>query len=1698
MKGFRLLLLITLTAACFLRAQGQNDFGNEWIDFSQTYFKVSTAGDGAYRLTYNDLLSAGFPVSSVDPRRIQLFWRGVEQAIHIEGQENARLDPGDFIEFYGRRNDGTLDNELYIEPEAQPHTLYNLFSDTTSYFLTWKLSPSNGKRMNTFSENNVDGLAAEPYHLSKSLQLFTDQYSIGRNFPEGGNNSNTRLSQFDYGEGWMGTPITLGQFQNYTFDLSNAVKTGPKPTIEMVVFGANNRPHDVLIEVGSAVGSLRTLTNIQFNYYQSFSFSGELEWTDVGPAGELVVRVSVDPEGGADAIAMGFIKVNFAQSLDLAGETRKSINIEEDLLNKSYIEVANVPAEPFIYDITDINEIKKIGFNKVGSDLNAMVPAGSTNLFIQDATFPAPVIERIKFRQIDPSEHNYLIITHKKLRQSAGSVPDPIKAYAEYRASQAGGDFDTLSVTMDELYNQFSYGETTPLAIRRFAKFMLDGGDPQFLYLIGKAVDLDTRLIGSLDFYRNSPELFSVENLVPTAGVPGSDLAFTVGLNGTLHEPAIPTGRLNARSSTDVLNYLNKVKEMEALPYDALWRKNLVHLSGGRTVSELHLFDNFVDDFKEVAQDVYLGGKVETLNKTSNAAVELINIADEVNNGLALITFFGHSSGNFTDIEIGNVSNTLLGYDNQGKYPLIMVNGCNAGDIFNQSFTFGEDWLLAENKGALGFIAHSSTGFISQLKRYTDIFYSTAFGDSTFIDEPIGIVQLEVIQRFLATSTSEKNITQSQQAVLQGDPALKLFAVEKPDYAIKNENLFLESLDGGSVNALEEAFNLGIIVQNFGRVHDDSISISVQRILGDGTNITYDPMKFPKVLYQDTIFFRIPNTSAAFGNNIFEVTIDSNTTIEELNENNNVASLDFFIPLSSTSNVLPFNYAIVNSQPVKLFSKATDPLAAPRDFLFELDTTSSFQSPFMKSNTINARVLAEWTVDLLSTVPQNDSTVYYWRTRFAEPLAGEDTSWTVSSFMYIDNGSEGWSQSEPDQFDKASLKGIEQNEIDGKWKFQETEASLEVTTFGANSVDSSPTNIVVDVQGVPFIISSPSNRICRNDAMNAVAFDKATSQPYRVIGDGQVPDALDSRRCGRAPQVINNFINSEIQGGSLYIEQYIDAVNDGEFVLMFSLGNVTYQSWPASTISKMEEIGATATTIQALQDGEPYIILGRKGDAAGTAIEVIADPGGALPSLEQEINLNDIITGKFTSGTITSTRIGPAQSWDRFINLSRISEQPQTDAILFDLIGEDFDGNESLLFNDVSVSELNLSSIDAATYPYLRLKFETSDETNLTPAQLEEWLVLFEPTPEGILYIPSSEVSTINNQKGQEGQDFVANFIFKNISDKNFTDSLFVETELFNQNSRSTTELDLKLKPLQAEDSASFNININTAGKVGKNGLKVFVNPRIQPEQDYNNNIIDLPNYVEVLPDNANPLIDVAFDGAYIIDGDIVSPDPLITITVRDENQVLFKSDTVGMEILLKRPCVDCDPNSSGCETCDFERINFSNNNVQWFSATENSDYRIEFQLEDLEDGLYTLLVQATDASGNKSGTEPYKINFLVINESTITNFYPYPNPFSTSTRFVFTLTGSEVPEFIKIQIMTVTGRVVREITQNELGNIRIGNNISDFAWDGRDEYGDQLANGVYLYRVILGGAGANDFEHRETAADKAFKKGYGKIYLLK
>ncbi len=1664
MKG----IFLTIAALSFVvLAYGQ--YGNEWIDYNKSYYKVQTAEDGIYRISYTDLVNLGFPIT-VDPRRIQLFHRGEEVAIHIQGQGDAVFDPTDYIEFYGQRNDGTLDAGLYEPASAQPHPFYNLFSDSSAYFLTYHLTPASGRRMASYLRNNVDNIPPEPSHRAEQMRLITNQYAIGESFSV---EDVTQYTYFDEGEGWTGDRFQEGQ--NRTYQVSGITNLAASPGISLEVFlmGRDDLSHNATILAGPDEGSLRSLGTASWTNYGTTVFTASLTSADIAADGTVRVRIQCNGTGGQnDLISVSYVRIRFNQLLNAANQTKKFNITASTGFQDAFLQMTNIPAGALLYDITDTRAVRRVGYVRNGNNGTAVVTEAATgrNLFLT-ADFKIPVLSQASIRPIELTGRDFLIVTNKHLRKPGGGVQDPVREYAAYRASAAGGGYDTLTVDVSMLFDQFSYGETSPLALYRFFRKSEAEGDFRYIFLIGKGMDANVNFHRIPQGYIEQ-EIFGttyrLRDLVPSAGMPGADMYFVAGLSGEEHVPAIPIGRLPAVNSGQVMAYLNKVRTMEEQPFDDLFRKDVLHLSGGLSALELVVFNRYMNDFAEIAENIYFGGEVTTIRKDNTEVVQLININDEVNAGLNLVTFFGHSAPFVTDIDIGFVSDPSLGYNNPDKYPMFLINGCQAGQFFSNDVVFGEDWILAQNKGAVGFIAHSSFGFSSTLRRYSELFYETAYSDSVNLTRGIGDIQKEVARRYIAqVGDAAVNVAQAQQMVLLGDPAVSLFGAPLPDYETNSNQLFITTPNNEPVtNQLDELF-MNVIVRNFGQARNDSLHVEVTRTLRDNTVDTFDSV-FARVYYRDTLQVRIPMDANSFGNNQFRVRIDPDNIRDELNENNNSGILNFFIPSNATQNLFPANFGIEDEALVRLVTSSTSTFPKPRSFSFEIDTSAFFNSPLRQSTSVQGNALASWEVNLMPPSTQ-DSVVYYWRTRYTTPGEGESDQWQTTSFTLIADGPEGWTQREYPQFIQNRYAGLEADPDRRVLKFSETPVDVTVYTGGSAS-DVTNQDVSLRVGGTEYIISG---QYCATNTLNLVAFDRTTAVPYLVLPY----QVLDPRTCGRQPQIINSFTNSRIETGSGDLPAYINSVDNGDVVLAFTIGYPGFASWSANIRNQLTSIGLAADEIDSWVMGEPVIIIGRKGAEPGTAM-VLRTEG--TPPQNQDLTLIETIIGYVTSAMLETTLIGPASSWGEF--LQHIETGPG-DQVELDLIGVTLGGFETLLLDNITESRNDLSTVDASLYPYVRLRLAVKDEQEFTAPQVEQWLVSYEGVPEGFLLASSVKPPQVSLD---EGEILENEFSFVNISERSFSDSLEVSYELFNRSNRTTLTENFRIKAPLPGDTTRFRVETLTAGNPGEIDYQVFVNPFVEPEQYYDNNLVDLGAYLQVKPDNINPVIDVVFDGEYIMDGDIVSPTPLITARLVDNNEFLFKKDTLGVNLLFRE----------NCQGCSFRRIPFSSALLNWFPASEDESYRLEFRPERLDDGMYTLQLEATDASGNQAGEKPYEINFQVINESTITNFYPYPNPFSTSTRFVFTLTGSEVPSGIKIQIMTVTGKVVREITQDELGPVRIGHNLTDYAWDGRDEFGDELANGVYLYRVILQGTEA--YEHRATAGDQAFRKGVGKLYILR
>jgi hypothetical protein len=113
MKTFFTILVLLLSLG--LSAQPYN---NEWINFSNTYYKFKVGADGLYRIPQSVLAAAG--LGSVPVQNYQLFRNGKEVPIYTSAQSGT-LGTNGYIEFWGRMNDGVPDAPLYYNPVYQ-HT----------------------------------------------------------------------------------------------------------------------------------------------------------------------------------------------------------------------------------------------------------------------------------------------------------------------------------------------------------------------------------------------------------------------------------------------------------------------------------------------------------------------------------------------------------------------------------------------------------------------------------------------------------------------------------------------------------------------------------------------------------------------------------------------------------------------------------------------------------------------------------------------------------------------------------------------------------------------------------------------------------------------------------------------------------------------------------------------------------------------------------------------------------------------------------------------------------------------------------------------------------------------------------------------------------------------------------------------------------------------------------------------------------------------------------------------------------------------------------------------------------------------------------------------------------------------------------------------------------------------------------------
>ena len=1728
MKKF---LIILFLIPSFFSFSQQN--GNEWIDFSQQYFKIPIYKTGIHRLDYltikTTLFNVGINVSSIPANDFQIFGREKEIPLYVEDGNDGFLNSDDYIEFYAQKNDSWLDSLVYESSDYVPDPYYSLFNDTIRYYLTWT-SQTNGLRMQEETAVNFNSFNPIDFCWTENHVKYNSDYSLGEQL------DNLSSPLFEKGEGWVGTVHTKGNSYDETIPTNNFYPNSPVGKARMTVVSSNSvvpqPPANPPLDNHNTKIYFNNNLIIDSSYYGYEKINFEFPLNSVSNNSTVTHEISSIGQGN-DRQHISEITIWYAHTFNFNGDSTFKFGIPNNSQsNKSRIDFSNLNSSvvnPILYVIN--NGTKRVKVNYSNTNGQVLVPNSTTG----DSTicFIVDSLNFISINELNPINGNgyfrdlnslnltdaFVIISHEKL------MPTAID-YGAYRSS----DYDTVVINIEELYHQFGGGiYLHPLSIKRFMKMTMNEWNswPSHLFLVGNSISNVPGGSAGLISPRNDATVYK-NCLVPTFGVPGSDNHFTVGIDPNIEGFAIPTGRRSANSLYALNSYFNKVQDYEnqqdqSSTYSLSnkeWQKKILHFGGGADSTEQAYISNWLSYFENSIEDTLFGGDVCTFSKDPFSSTLNNNdfqlVSSLLEDGVSLITFFGHSSSaNGFSQNIDSPDS----WNNQGKYPLVIGIGCYTGDVHQiDSTVYAEKLLAPENEGAIGFISTIKQGITPFTNQYVDFLYhyisSKAYGKTIGQQMKMTVDSIDQFTSGIYWNPIYQSIYNGMS--LQGDPAIKLNYHNFPEIVLDESRVWQ---DPSAIDLSVDTFSLFIVVTNIGKAFNDSLNISIQRQYPNGQDSLYNKT-IKGVSFRDTIEFKMPtDLSISIGINNFTIQADLpfSQIVEQQDEFiNNEISKTIIISSNAILPIWPYDYSIIGDQIINLKGSTMNPFEPQKNYLFEIDTTDEFNSPFKKRQEIISLggVVEAYPNNWKNSNTLNpeplfftDSTVYFWR---CAPDSSQ-IQWEESSFQYIPK-KWGWGQSHFFQFKNNSYSNINYNRPSRVFEFQPSITKITIDTYSPistwnNYISTSWTlggavksnhmgwletavGIIV-IDGATLEAWSPGKKGCFGQANGGSAYCPGTNG--MGVGDQHVfffetdnPAQLDS---------LVDMINNDIPDSS-YIMLY-------SYYQSFVASANMFANWPTSLFSTINSLGGSGFNNQTQQD-DAFIFFCKKGDLTSAVTTrsinpVFVNNWSASP---ENLHFETYINGSTHTGLISTPEIGPASNWHSLYWQQHPRENNSADTTRLILYGKNNLDVEQIIFDTLltkydSVVDLT-SLIDPTLYPFLRLQANLTDTLDLTPAQIERWQLIYDPVPELAVNPKKGYYLNVTDQGMDEGDSIEFAVAIENISAFDM-DSLLVGYKIYDETFNNSLINYPRQDSLKSGEVFIDTLIFSSKNFQGNNNLWITANPinyttnqQDQLEQFYFNNI--LQTNFKILEDNTNPILDVTFDGFHILNNDIVSPSPYIVISLDDENEFLLlneDTDTSNFSVHILYPT-----NNS------WQRVYFMNSEgeeiLKFFPATNSKNKcRIEFNPTFITDGNYSLKVQARDKKNNYSGDSEYQIDFEVITTSSLTNIYNYPNPFSTKTHFVFTLTGSVFPDDMLIQIFNVSGKIVKEISMSEIGALKIGHNKTDYFWNGRDNYGDLLANGVYFYKVTAKINGEN-IEHRETSGDHAFTKGFGKMYLLR
>lgn len=271
---------------------------------------------------------------------------------------------------------------------------------------------------------------------------------------------------------------------------------------------------------------------------------------------------------------------------------------------------------------------------------------------------------------------------------------------------------------------------------------------------------------------------------------------------------------------------------------------------------------------------------------------------------------------------------------------------------------------------------------------------------------------------------------------------------------------------------------------------------------------------------------------------------------------------------------------------------------------------------------------------------------------------------------------------------------------------------------------------------------------------------------------------------------------------------------------------------------------------------------------------------------------------------------------------------------------------------------------------------------------------------------------------------------------------------VFTYKARDSKVFKGKASVVEGEFSFSFVVPKDISYNIGTGKISFYAE----------NSLIDAGGYTmdfkiggssdSALSDNEGPQIELYMNDQSFVYGGMTDENPILKANLTDDLGINTVGNGIGHDIILI-----LDGNSENTVVLN-----------EYYEAEMDSYQKgsIAYKLNNLSEGKHTLTLKAWDVSNNSAEST---IEFTVVKEKDIEidKVLNYPNPFTSSTEFWFEHNQPGVPLDVKVQIFTVSGKLVKSIDQLVVSE---GFRVDNIKWDGLDDYGDKIGRGVYLYKL--------------------------------